>query len=260
MKSPLVIDSIEQLRAWRKTQGLATVGFVPTMGALHQGHASLLVKSRKENKISVLSIYVNPTQFNNSEDLEKYPKTWEQDYNLAAENGVDLIFAPKYSDIYADGYRYRVQENVESKILCGAHRPGHFDGVLTIVMKLLQLVKPTKAYFGEKDFQQLKLIQGMVKSFFMEVEIVPVATTREQDGLAMSSRNLRLNDEQRKTAASIYQNLNKTQSAEEIKYQLNQLGFKVDYVEDHWNRRFIAANLGQIRLIDNIEIEGESLC
>ncbi len=260
MNSPLVIDSIEQLRAWRKIQDLATVGFVPTMGALHQGHASLLAKSHQENKISVLSIYVNPTQFNNPEDLEKYPKTWEQDYQIAAENGVDLIFAPKYSDIYADGYRYSVQENVESKILCGAHRPGHFDGVLTVVMKLLQLVKPTRAYFGEKDFQQLKLIQGMVKSFFMDVEIVPVATLREQDGLAMSSRNLRLNEEQRKMASSIYQNLNKAQSVEEIKYQLDQLGFKVDYVEDHWNRRFVAANLGPIRLIDNIEIEGESVC
>lgn len=256
MKAPMIIETTMELRQWRKNLRVSTtVGFVPTMGALHQGHASLLSWSRRENDISVLSIYVNPTQFNNSKDLEKYPKTWEQDCKVATENGVDVIFAPKYSDIYADNYRYKIQENTESTSLCGAHRPGHFDGVLTVVMKLFQLTKPTRAYFGEKDFQQLKLIQDMVQSFFLDLEIVPINTLRENDGLAMSSRNLRLSNEDRKKASLIYQKLTQSRTAEEVKFELTNLGFDVDYVEDKWNRRFVAATLGEIRLIDNVKIK-----
>lgn len=260
MRHPIVINSTEELRQWRKDLGSLHVGFVPTMGALHQGHASLLKHSRRENEVSVLSIYVNPTQFNNSEDLSKYPKTWDQDCTLAAENEVDLIFAPRYEDIYFDNYRYKIQETEESHLLCGAHRPGHFDGVLTIVMKLFQLVKPHRAYFGEKDFQQLRLIEGMVKSFFMDIEIVPVKTLREQDGLAMSSRNLRLSDEERKKAAAIYANLKSALEIKEIKNNLAGQGMSVDYIEDHWNRRFVAAHVGSVRLIDNLELPKEVSC
>lgn len=256
MKSPLIIESTTELKQWRKNlRSSTTVGFVPTMGALHQGHASLLSWSRKENDLSVLSIYVNPTQFNNPDDLEKYPSTWEKDCELARKNGVDVIFVPKYSDIYADGYRYKIQESLESKLLCGAHRPGHFDGVLTIVMKLFQLTKPTRAYFGEKDFQQLRLIQGMVESFFLDIEIVPIATLRESDGLAMSSRNLRLTEEQRNLAPRLFEKLLNGTVTDSIKFELSQLGFDVDYVEDYWNRRFVAAKIGDIRLIDNVEIK-----
>lgn len=257
MKPPLIIQTTNEMREWR-LQHPVRIGFVPTMGALHEGHASLLAQSRQNNEASVLSIYVNPTQFNNSQDLEKYPKTWEQDLRVAAKNGVDVIFAPQYSDIYFDHYRYKIQETTESQILCGTHRPGHFDGVLTIVMKLFQLVKPTQAYFGEKDFQQLRLIQGMVKSFFLDIEIVPVPTLREKDGLAMSSRNLRLSEEQRKTAPILFQTLQQAETAADAKNELVRQGLSVDYVEDHWNRRFIAAQLGDIRLIDNVELEGEA--
>lgn len=256
MKQPLVIKTTDQLRQWRKQQH-GNVGFVPTMGALHQGHASLLSQSCMENELTVLSIYVNPTQFNNPQDLEKYPQTWDKDCQIAAENKVDVIFAPQYSDIYFDQYRYKIQESSESRILCGAHRPGHFDGVLTIVMKLFQLVKPTRAYFGEKDFQQLRLIQGLVKSFFLDVQVIPVPTRREEDGLAMSSRNLRLNEEQRKKAPMIFQTLQNSKTASDVQNELNKLGLAIDYVEDHWNRRFIAATLGDVRLIDNVEIQGE---
>jgi len=255
MNKPRVIENLLELRAWRKSQGGArTIGFVPTMGALHEGHASLLELSREENDISVLSIYVNPTQFNNSEDLKNYPITWENDLQVATEASVDVIFKPSYSEIYADDYRYKVQENSDSQVLCGAHRPGHFDGVLTVVLKFFQLVQPKRAYFGEKDFQQLRLIQGMARSLFLDLEIVPVPTLREKDGLAMSSRNFRLTPEERKTAPALYEILHSVADLTEARSRLEKLNFKVDYIEDHWNRRFVAAHLGKVRLIDNIEL------
>ena len=256
MKNPMIITSIADLRNWRKNLNpKTTVGFVPTMGALHQGHASLLSWSRRENDISVLSIFVNPTQFNDKTDLEKYPRTFEKDCQLAAENSVDIIFHPQYNDIYPDSFRYKIQEQKESQLLCGAHRPQHFDGVLTVVMKLFQLVKPTKAYFGEKDFQQLRLIQGMVESFFMDIEIVPIATIRESDGLAMSSRNKRLTAEERSLAPVLFKKLIENTDSDTVKFELSQLGFDVDYVEDQWSRRFVAAKIGNVRLIDNVDLK-----
>lgn len=256
MKNPILIESVSELKSWRKNLNPKTrVGFVPTMGALHQGHASLLSWSRRENDISVLSIFVNPTQFNDQTDLAKYPKTFESDLALATEKSVDVIFYPKPSEMYPDSYRYKIQETQESQLLCGAHRPGHFDGVLTVVMKLFQLIKPHRAYFGEKDFQQLRLIQGMVESFFMDIEIVPIATLRETDGLAMSSRNTRLSDSQRALAPAVFKKLMEGAATDNIRYDLSQLGFDVDYVEDHWDRRFVAAKIGDVRLIDNVEIK-----
>lgn len=253
MSKPLVFTSIAEFRKFRKNI-TGSVGFVPTMGALHQGHASLMQQAANENSFSVLSIYVNPTQFNNPTDLEKYPVTFDADLKLAESCGIKAVLAPNYSDIYPDQYRYKLSENDYSKLLCGAHRPGHFDGVLTVVMKLLNIVQPSKAYFGEKDFQQLKLIEDMVTSFFMNIEIVHGKTIREDSGLAMSSRNRRLSPAGFEKAALIYMLLKSENSVESIKKQFIENGFEIDYVEEHFNRRFAAVTLEGVRLIDNVEI------
>lgn len=248
-----VIESPVEMKEVRV--GLSgSVGFVPTMGALHAGHEELLKKARQENDEVILSIYVNKTQFNNAQDFEKYPSTWKADLKIAEKNKVDYIFRPRYQDMYPDEYRYRVIENDFSKLLDGRDRPGHFDGVLSVVMKLFNITLPDRAYFGEKDFQQLTLIQGMVESFFMDLEIVSVPTVREADGLAMSSRNLRLTPEERKAGPQIYQAISKSASAQEARQLLEKQGFKVDYVTDLQGRRFVAAYLGEVRLIDNVQI------
>lgn len=249
-----VIRSPQEFKQWRREQDGMTVGFVPTMGALHAGHESLLQRCREEVDLSVLSIFVNPTQFNDPKDFEKYPATWEQDLAMAEKNGVDVIFYPRPEEMYPDGYHYKVIENEFTGVLCGATRPGHFDGVLSVVMKLFNIVSPTKAYFGEKDFQQLTLIQGMVRAFFMDLIIVPVPTMREADGLAMSSRNVRLTSDERAKAPAIYKTIKNAKSAVEASEQLTALGFKVDYVTDLKGRRFAAAFLGDVRLIDNVQI------
>lgn len=230
------------------------VGFVPTMGALHEGHASLLRKSAQENEVTILSIYVNPTQFNNPEDLKKYPRTWESDLEIAKKNGANIVISPKYEEMYSDNYRYKVIETDFSKILCGAHRPGHFDGVLTVVMKLLNIVNSNKAYFGEKDYQQLQLIKDMAKNFFMKTEIIACPTLRENDGLAMSSRNVRLTESGRKKAPAIYDALKNSKSVNEAREKLQLQNIEVEYLEEHFNRRFIAAFIDQVRLIDNVSI------
>ena len=250
-----VIKTIDRLRAWRKSLDPSlVVGFVPTMGALHKGHATLLREARLKADILVLSIYINQTQFNDPKDFEKYPNTWDSDLRIAESEKVDVIFAPSFSEIYPDGYKYKVTENDLSQKLCGEFRPGHFDGVLSVVMKLFNIVKPNLAFFGEKDFQQLNLIQGMVQAFFMDLKIVPVATVREKDGLAMSSRNLRLNPEERALAPKLYQIISSEPNAIKATEMLNKIGFKVDYIVDDNHRRFAAAYLGPVRLIDNVEI------
>lgn len=249
----LVITSPQDFITWRKSQ-TGSVGFVPTMGALHSGHEELLKRARIENDLIVLSIFINPTQFNDPKDLEKYPQTWESDLAMAKKNNVDAIFFPRYDNMYPDRYRYKISESEFSNLLDGAHRPGHFDGVLSVVMKLFNIVKPTKAYFGEKDFQQLQLIRGMVESFFMGLEIVPVPTVRENDGLAKSSRNVRLSKEDRERAPLIYKAITESKSAEEALKKLTAAGFIVDYVTDIDRRRFVAAKIGDVRLIDNVEI------
>lgn len=231
-----------------------TVGFVPTMGALHSGHEELLKRAQKECDVVILSIFVNPTQFNDPKDLEKYPATWDEDLQMAERNNVAAIFYPKYNEMYPDNYRYKVIETDFSKLLCGKDRPGHFDGVLSVVMKLFNIVSPDKAFFGEKDFQQMSLLQGMVESFFMDLEIVPVATVRESDGLAKSSRNVRLTTEQRLKAPAIYKALTESSSAEAAATSLTNQGFVVDYVTDLNGRRYAAAKMGDVRLIDNVKI------
>lgn len=249
-----VIRSPQEFKQWRRDQAGQNVGFVATMGALHAGHESLLKRSRDENEISVLSIFVNPTQFNDPKDFEKYPITWDQDLEMAKANGVDAIFYPRFEEMYPDNYHYKVLENEFSALLCGRSRPGHFDGVLSVVMRLFNVVSPTKAYFGEKDFQQLTLIQGMVRAFFLDLIIVPVPTLRESDGLAMSSRNSRLTPDQRAKAPWIYKAMKQASDANEASQILTSQGFKVDYVTDLRGRRFVAALLGEVRLIDNVQI------
>jgi pantoate--beta-alanine ligase len=250
-----IYETPQAFQAWRKMMTAKTIGFVPTMGALHEGHANLLRQSRANNELVVLSIFVNPAQFDDPNDFQKYPKTWASDLEIAQIEGVDAIFAPRAPDMYPDGYTYKITEIDFSKLLCGASRPGHFDGVLTVVMKLFQIVQPTRAYFGEKDFQQLSLIRGMVNAFFMPVEIVPVATIREKDGLALSSRNARLSKLQREQAPQIYQALTQSWSADEARAKLEKNGFKVDYIVDQNGRRFAAVYMENVRLIDNVELK-----
>lgn len=247
--------SVKELRDWRKSSATdERLGFVPTMGALHEGHGSLYERARKENDVLVASIFINPTQFNNKEDLTNYPRRESDDLTLLEERGVDGVFIPLAGEMYSDGYRFSVHENSLSKILCGASRPGHFEGMLTVVLKLFHLVEPTRAYFGEKDFQQLQLIKDMVAALFLPIEIVPCPTVREADGLAMSSRNLRLSAAEREIAPRLYKILKTAANVTEAARELSQNGFQVDYVEEHWGRRFAAASLGPVRLIDNVEI------
>ncbi len=247
-----IFKSISEWTDFRKTLA-GTVGFVPTMGALHEGHASLMKRCREECDIAVASVFVNPVQFNDPKDLEKYPRTPEADAKMLEAAGADHIIFPEYNDIYSDGYRYKITENELSKILCGASRPGHFDGVLTVVMKLFNMVKPDRAYFGEKDYQQFLLIKGMAQALFTGVEVVPCPTVRESNGLAMSSRNALIEPDLRPAAPELYKALSSRLSIEEIKNSLKQKGFKIDYIEEHGGRIFGAAFLGKVRLIDNVE-------
>jgi pantoate--beta-alanine ligase len=252
------VKHYDDLGAWRATRrGLeGRVGFVPTMGALHRGHASLIQRSVAECDHTVLSIYVNPTQFNNPKDLEHYPRTLEADLAMAREFGVDSVVTPDYAALYPDGYRYRVDENAFSGTLCGAHRPGHFTGVLTVVMKLLNLVRPHRAYFGEKDYQQYLLIRGMCEAFFLDVDIVPCATVREADGLALSSRNTLLDAAGRALAPEFARLLRSAEPDAVVAERLTAAGFAVDYVETHGDRRFGAVVVRgkdrEVRLIDNV--------
>jgi pantoate--beta-alanine ligase len=254
----LIVKTPQDMKLWRSTSGSRSIGFVPTMGALHAGHADLLKRAREVSDIVVLSIFVNPTQFNDPKDLEKYPRTLEADCEIAQQQGVDVVFCPDFSSMYPDQYKYSLIEKDFSRLLCGKDRPGHFDGVLSVVMKLFNVVQPTRAFFGEKDYQQLKLIQGMVEAFFLSVEIVPVATVREVSGLAMSSRNTRLSADDKKKAENIFRVISKASSATEARKQLTDLGFEVDYVEDIDGRRFAAIRIGpsnnRVRLIDNVKI------
>ncbi len=234
------------------------VGFVPTMGALHAGHVSLIERSVSENDVTVASIFVNPTQFNDPKDLEKYPRTFEADLAALSKAGADYLLYPEFSELYPDGYRYKVSESEQSLVLCGAHRPGHFDGVLTVVMKLLNLAGCANAYFGEKDYQQLQLVKGMVDAFFLPVRIVACATRREEDGLAMSSRNTRLAPEDRARAPEFSRILaDSGLTCDMAGARLRDAGFEVDYVEERWGRRLGAVKIGGIRLIDNVPAASE---
>ena len=229
-----------------------TIGFVPTMGALHEGHASLVRRARAENDIVVASIFVNPSQFNDPKDLERYPRTLDTDLALLERLGTDEVLAPSIGNLYPNGYRFRIEAESVTRSMEGLHRPGFFEGVMTIVLKLLNLVRADRAYFGEKDFQQLRVITEMAADFFIPTEIVPCPTVREASGLALSSRNALLSDAGRRRAAAFYRVLTEASTPEEARSLLAAEGFRVDYIEEHWGRRFGAVFLEGVRLIDNV--------
>ena len=249
------MQCIHELSVWQQhrsgVSSAGRVGFVPTMGNLHAGHESLLQRSVRENDVTILSIYVHPTQFDQPDDFNAYAVTLDADLARAQACGVDYVLLPSYEQLYADDFRFRVTEEHASKVLEG-RRDGHFTGVLTVVMKLLQLVRPHNAYFGEKDYQQYQLIRDMARAFFMPVTVVPCPTVRESSGLAMSSRNQRLSKTGRQTAALLYQTLSSSASVDTVSADLQAAGLQVDYVTDVDGRRFAAVMIDGVRLIDNV--------
>ncbi|MCC6587236.1 MAG: pantoate--beta-alanine ligase [Bryobacterales bacterium] len=248
-----VADSVAGWLAQRRqiSEG-KTLGFVPTMGALHRGHASLVERSVSENDLTVVSIFVNPTQFNDPKDLDRYPRTFEADLDLLRGLGVDYVFSPSQADLYPHGYRFRVESEAMTSVMEGIHRPGFLQGVMTVVLKLLNIVRANRAYFGEKDYQQLQTIKEMVDDFFVGTEIVACETIREESGLAESSRNRLLSESGRVQAAAIYKALTRCPDVESAARTLAAQGFTIDYLEEHWGRRFAAVFLESIRLIDNV--------
>jgi len=245
--------------SWREARRVKvtvgrSLGLVPTMGALHEGHLSLVRRSRAENDRTLVSIFVNPMQFDDETDLAHYPRTLEADLKTLRAEGADFVFLPRESDLYPDSYRYRVTETELTRVLEGAHRPGHFDGVLTVVLRLLQVVSADRAYFGEKDWQQLTLVRGMVEAFFLATTIVSCPTVREADGLAISSRNRLLPPDDRARAPRFYRALSSAPTAAAAARELRVCGFDVDYVEDRDGRRLGAVRLGAVRLIDNVSL------
>jgi pantoate--beta-alanine ligase len=267
----------EKLEKLRKK---GAIGFVPTMGALHSGHLSLVEKAMNENDGVVVSIFVNPTQFNDANDLKRYPRNLGADLKMLETTGCDLVFAPEPEEIYPEPDTRRFDFGEMEQIMEGAHRPGHFNGVAQVVSKLFELVKPDRAYFGQKDFQQQAIIKKLVRMLNMDIEIVPCPIVREESGLAMSSRNELLNSEERENAALIYKTLSvaEKQTGEKSVYELkkwvtetiNKNPFlDVEYFEvvneenlkpvENWSGNSkkvgcIAVFCGKIRLIDNIEL------
>lgn len=276
----ILLKNLSEVSAWIEKQKLnaKTIGFVPTMGALHQGHISLVEGSKSENDFTIVSVFVNPTQFNNVDDLKKYPRTESEDTKLLEEANCDAVFFPTIDDIYPNGQKseHFSFDGIEFQME-GKFRPGHFDGVATVVKRFFEIIQPNKAYFGEKDFQQLRIIQELVKNLDLEVEIIPVSIMRESDGLAMSSRNTRLTKEMREESPKIYQILNHAkefiqnhsiqETKEFVQNQFNQTKLDLEYFEiadeltlesisekenSEKMRGFIAVFAGKIRLIDNI--------
>ena len=282
------IVDIQRFVEEKRNEGLK-IGFVPTMGALHEGHLSLINRAKNENDIVVCSVFVNPIQFNNPADLEKYPRTPEKDIEKLEQAGCDAVFMPSAEEMYPEKVEDHYDFGDLERVMEGACRPGHFNGVAIVVRKLFEIITPNKAYFGEKDFQQLAIINKMVKDLNMKLEIVPCPIVRENDGLAMSSRNVRLNETERAIAPKIFATLNDVASkidatgvtslqdsmspAEMKSYALAKYAeikeFDVEYVEiadeinlksiENWNecehaRIFVALQLGPVRLIDNVRI------
>ncbi len=276
------VDTIAEVRAGldaARSRG-ASIGFVPTMGALHEGHLALIREARDRDDVVVVSIFVNPTQFNAAEDLAKYPRDLDRDLALAAEAGADLVFAPQVAEMYPPGATTWVDVEGLTEGLCGAARPGHFRGVCTVVTKLFNIVGPDRAYFGEKDAQQLAVIKRMVRDLDMRLEIVPCPTVRETDGLAMSSRNVRLTPEARAQAPLLYRALTEALVAVEngerdaVRLKAGICGVladadlaRIDYVEvvdaetlqpvvsvDRPVLIAVAVFFGDVRLIDNVTV------
>ncbi len=279
MKIFNTVDGIRDEVVAMRAKGLS-IGFVPTMGALHEGHLSLLRQAIEENDISICSIFVNPIQFSNEQDLSKYPRTLDDDCKKLEKAGCDLVFAPSVDVMYPDGENEKFYFGPLEEVMEGAHRPGHFNGVAVVVKRLFEICLPHRAYFGEKDFQQLMIIKVLVKQVNMPVEIIGCPIIREDDGLAMSSRNARLSPEERVNAAFIYKALSKIKMRagqkpledilSRITERLNSVpGMKVEYLQvadentllpiKYWDdaeniRVFVATFLGEIRLIDNLKV------
>lgn len=224
------------------------------MGNLHEGHISLCRQAKAENDVVLVSIFVNPTQFNQRADFEKYARTFEADCALLDEAGVDYVFHPDEKAMYPDDYEVQVSESVVSQELEGQFRPGHFQGMLTVVLKLLNIAQADRAYFGEKDFQQLTLVRKMVEALFVPTEIIPGKTIRAESGLALSSRNARLTPAQQAQAVEISRLLKSDLSDEAVMQKLAEAGFRPEYVATKWGRRLAAAWLGDVRLIDNLPL------
>ena len=249
-----VSHNLGEWRDRRKSLQGRIIGFVPTMGALHEGHGSLVKRCRAENEIVAVTIFVNPSQFNDPSDLQRYPRTLDQDLALLENLGADEVILPSAAELYPNGYCLRLEPQESDLVLEGACRPGFLQGVLTIVLKLFQIVQADRAYFGEKDYQQLVAVTQMAREFFLPVEIVPCPTVREPSGLAMSSRNALLSPEARGKAACLYRALTTLATCDEAKKVLETCGFQVEYVEERWGRRLAAAWLEGVRLIDNIPV------
>ena len=276
--------TVAELRTALKSERLQDkrIAFVPTMGNLHEGHMDLIRRARLEGDIVVSSIFVNPMQFSANEDLERYPRTLKEDQTLLESNGCDFLFAPSALEMYPDGKRSQTQIEVTglSDILCGATRPGHFVGVATVVTKLFNIVMPDCAIFGNKDYQQLKVIEDMVRDLSSNVEIIGVEIARAESGLALSSRNGYLTEAERNTATTIYQTLlwakqhileghvSYADICEQAQQKLETVGFKRDYFEIRAQHNLltpsekekrlvilVAAYLGKARLIDNLTVE-----
>ncbi len=276
----ITINSVSELRetvSKFRNEG-KTIGLVPTMGALHEGHLSLVNRCRKENDVVVVSVFVNPTQFNNKEDLRTYPRTEEADRALLESAGCDIAFMPTVEEIYPEPDTRVFALGRVADVMEGAMRPGHFNGVAQIVSKLFMFVEPDRAYFGEKDFQQIAVIRSMVKSEGFKLEIVPCPIVREADGLAKSSRNVRLTPEMRKVAPNIARILNESKEyakshtvGETEKYVVDAInsydGMEIEYYQivdgislEHltsWDETGYAVGCvtvycGDVRLIDNI--------
>lgn len=275
MKQPVILKTKQELKQWRSNLS-SSLGFIPTMGALHAGHLSLMNASIKQNSSTLISIFLNPTQFAPNEDLAKYPRTLEKDIELASSVGVDAVFAPSIEEMYESSDPITLNPpNLMGYVYEGFHRKGHFNGVLQIVLKLLCLTQAHRAYFGRKDAQQLLLIERMVKEFFLPVEIVPCPIIRDQDGLALSSRNIYLTDRERQDALQIPQALQFIQEqvlqGERDTQKLRSLALlKLEKVEvqylafcDHLLREIpqilpsktlvlLTAKVGKTRLLDNL--------
>lgn len=283
MKLVSTIQELKTLLASARQEG-KKIGLVPTMGALHRGHASLVERCAAENDLSVVSVFLNPTQFNDKVDLEKYPRTLEADCALMEEVGASIVFAPSVSEMYPEEDLRRFSYPGVDSVMEGAFRPGHFNGVCQIVSKLFYIVEPDRAYFGEKDFQQIAVIKAMVADLKLPVEIISCPVIREESGLAMSSRNTLLSDEERQTAAQIYQVLKKSKLfaanhslADTCSYVIDTInsvvGLEVQYFSivdgdtlqdlDRWDESdsivgciTVFCGAAPIRLIDHIRYKG----
>jgi pantoate--beta-alanine ligase len=253
-----VVRTIEAARKELAPRRDGTIGLVPTMGALHDGHRALLRSAREECDTVVMSVFVNPAQFGDPDDLAGYPRDEERDLETALESGVDAVFVPSVEEMYPSGFQTWVDVVELGSILEGSVRPGHFKGVATLCLKLFAIVRPDRAYFGQKDAQQLAVVRQMVDDLALHIEIVAVATVRDADGLALSSRNVRLTPDERRVALALPRAL-ATRDADRARALLaTQDGLEVDYVEvaDFGAPCLAAAiRVGRSRLIDNVPME-----